>query len=102
MSEPGPDVFPQLVRVLKQLNELARRNKQFEMAQTFKSMARQAGPDDIEPLLVEIFDLWHEARRGKLWEFADGIRFGLQSLPGLVIEERPGSVPRWHFVDTAP
>ena len=67
------------------------------MAKTFKSMARQAGPDDIEPLLDEIFDLWHEARRGKIWELADGIRGGLQTLPGLVIDEKPGGLARWRF-----
>ena len=95
MSAPSPEVFPCLVRLLKQWNELARQCREFEMAGTFKSMARNAGADDVEPLLDEILTLWQEARRGKVWELADGIRNGLQTVPGLEIDDR-GPV-RWHF-----
>jgi cysteinyl-tRNA synthetase len=95
VSEPSPDVFPLLVRQLKQWNELARTCREYEMANAFKGMARHAGPDDVEALLDEIMTLWQEIRRAKVWDLADGIRQGLQTLPGLVIDDR-GPV-RWHF-----
>jgi cysteinyl-tRNA synthetase len=95
LSEPSPEVFPQLVRLLRQWNELARQCRQFEIANSFKGMARQAGPEDVEALIDEIVTIWQEIRRYKEWELADGIRDGLQTLPGLVIDDR-GPI-RWHF-----
>lgn len=99
ISEPGPEVFPLFVKVLKELNEAARRHDQVDMAQAFKGMARQAGPGDLELILDEVIEFWQEARRLRIWQLADTIRSGLQSLPGLVIEERPGRPPTWKFVD---
>lgn len=98
MAAPSPKVFPHLVRMLNQWNELARSQRQMAYANAFKAMARQAGPDDLEPLLDEILTLWQEMRRGKAWELADNVRNGLHSLPGLVIEDKGGGV-RWRFVD---
>jgi hypothetical protein len=87
VTTPSPDLFPHLVRLLKQWHELARHCREFEIAHAFKGMARHAGPDDVEALLDEIVTLWQEVRRAKVWDLADGIRAGLQSLPGLVIDD---------------
>ena len=96
MAAPDVAVCPALVRLLRQWNETARRLRHYELAEAFKGMARQAGPDDVEVLLDEVLILWQEARRGKLWELADAIRTGLQTLPGLIFEERGGNA-RWRF-----